>query len=95
VTSSAYVTAAEDLVLRYWNGVHPLDTEEVRVLKGSTLRVTMVSRFGDCGLSEKLDQHVYGIRLCWDDNAISDIRLTENPTVIELTDFVKSPTDRM
>ena len=96
IDSCSYVTTTEDLILNYWNGEHPFNENmrEVRVSKGATLRIVMVSRFGDCGLSEDLDAYSgYGIRLSWDDAAMTDIRLTRQPSTPDLFDSVSTPRD--
>lgn len=49
--------------------------------EGTTLRIVMASRFGDCGLTDKLDHSFgYEVRLDWEDAAMTDIRLTRAPT---------------
>lgn len=51
------------------------------ILPGSTLRIVMVSRFGDCGLTDDLSAELgYSVRLNWEDAAMTDIRLTQEPT---------------
>ena len=98
LNSSAFVTAAEDMILQHWNGDHPVgpNTKEVHVSKGSTLKIVMVSRFGDCGLTDDLEAYSnYGIRLYWNDAAMTDIRLTKQPTPPELFDSVGIPSDRL
>jgi hypothetical protein len=41
----------------------------------------MVSRFGDCGLTDDLAaDNGYGLRLDWEDAAMTDIRKTKVPT---------------
>lgn len=45
---------------------------------GSTLRIVMISRFGDFGLTDDLSaQFGYDVRLNFEDAAIADIRLTK------------------
>ncbi len=48
---------------------------------GRTLRIVMVSRFGDCGLTDDLKaQYGYDVRLSWEDAAMMDIRPNKEPT---------------
>lgn len=73
----AYCTTARELTLKEWNGTHPVDenTAEIIMPVGSTLKVVMVSRFGDMGLTRHLDTtHGYSIRVDCDSQAISNIR---------------------
>jgi hypothetical protein len=47
----------------------------------ATLRIVMISRFGDFGLTDDLDAELgYDVRLNFDDAAMTDIRLTREPT---------------
>lgn len=78
----AYVTAAEELVLKKWNGQHPVESNqsEVTILPGATLKIVMVSRFGDCGLTDDLNAvHGYHLRVNFDDPCITDIRRISQP----------------
>lgn len=73
----AYVTTVKPLTLHKWNGIHPPETNtaEVAVPPGTTLKIVMVSRFGDCGLTDNLQaDHGYHLRLPFDDPAIENIR---------------------
>lgn len=59
-----------------WAGGH-----EKVIPAGTTMRIVMVSRMGDCGLSDNLEAtHGYEIRFNWDDAVLTDIRLTKEPT---------------
>lgn len=59
-----------------WSGGH-----EKVIPAGTTMRIVMVSRMGDCGLSDNLEAtHGYGIRFNWEDAVLTDIRLTKEPT---------------
>lgn len=77
--TSAYVTTAKKLTLKKWNGKHPSSDEsnyEVKLIyPGTTLKIVMVSRFGDCGLTDDLNAiNGYHIRVEFDDPRISNIR---------------------
>jgi len=79
----AYCTAAQPLTMHRWNGKHPSDenTTIETVPAGTTLRIVMVSRLGDCGLTDDLEaEHGYQTRADWESGLISDIRLTREPT---------------
>jgi hypothetical protein len=79
----AYVTTTEPLPMTDWNGRHPVEenTTKRTIPAGSTLKVVMVSRFGDCGLTDDLAaDNGYGLRLDWEDAAMTDIRKTKVPT---------------
>jgi hypothetical protein len=53
-----------------WNG----DYEKL-IPAGTVMRICMVSRFGDFGLSDRLDaDYGYGVRLEFDDAAMGDLR---------------------
>jgi hypothetical protein len=80
--TAAYVTVIEKLTLKKWNGRHPSSDEsnwEVKLIyPGTTLKIVMVSRFSDCGLTDDLNaDHGYHIRVEFDDPRISNIR--KNP----------------
>lgn len=78
---SAYITAAKPIMLRKWQG-HGADPEyiEEEIPPGQTLKIVMVSRFGDCGLTDNLEAvNGYHVRLNFDDSALKDIRLTREP----------------
>jgi hypothetical protein len=75
----AYVTVARKLVLKKWNGRHPSDDKsnwsEAIMQPGATLKIVMVSRFGDCGLTDDLSAiNGYHIRVEFDDPSITNIR---------------------
>ena len=76
---TAYCTANVDVTLGIWNGRHPPQENmtQVVVKKGSTLKIVMISRFGDVGLTNDLDaEHGYHTRVEPDDGSIVDIRWT-------------------
>lgn len=80
---TAYCTVAKPITLSKWNGVHPVDknTTDVVVQPGTTLKIVMVSRFGDCGLTDDLDaDHGYHVRVNPDDKEICDVRWGREPT---------------
>lgn len=75
----AYVTTNADLILHNWNGHHPVEenTTEVTVPAFSTLKIVMVSRFQDFGLTDDLDaQNGYQIRIPFNDARIVNLRWT-------------------
>ena len=77
--TNAYVTVTQPVVLRKWNGNHYPSTEanmtDVHVPAGTTLKIVMVSRFGDCGLTDDLDADTgYSLRVDLDSDVISNIR---------------------
>lgn len=79
----AYCTAAQPLKMYRWNGKHPAEqnTTVDEVPPGTTLRIVMVSRLGDCGLTDNLEAtRGYQTRADWDSGLITDIRLTSEPT---------------
>lgn len=73
----AYCTAAAPLPFRRWNGVHPVEentTEGVWPV-GTVLKIVMVSRFDDCGLTDDLTaKRGYQCRVKWDSGMIKNIR---------------------
>lgn len=73
----AFVTTTEPLPLRRWNGNHPYDenTTTSTVPAGATLKIVMVSRMGDVGLTDDLTaNNGYCLRLDWEDAAMTNIR---------------------
>ena len=75
----AYVTVTQPVVLRKWNGNHYSSTEanmtDVHVPAGTTLKIVMVSRFGDCGLTDDLNADTgYSLRVDLDSEVLSNIR---------------------
>lgn len=73
----AYCTAAVPLKFIKWNGIHPYDdnTEIGEWPVGTVLKIVMVSRFDDCGLTDDLAaQFGYHCRVSWDSGQIKDIR---------------------
>lgn len=73
----AYVTTTRELPMTHWNGLHPVDANQTTktIPTGSTLKIVMVSRFGDVGLTDDLDAvHGYGLRMEPDDDALTNLR---------------------
>lgn len=78
----AYVTTTIPLPMHRWSGKHPVDENSVTdmIPAGSTLKIVMVSRMGDCGLTDNLDaENGYGLRLNWDSGAMTNIRWDRMP----------------
>jgi hypothetical protein len=76
----AFVTTTKDLTLKKWNGKHPPEEnmKACPVKAGSTLKVVMVSRLGDFGLTDDLTaDYGYHLRLDWTDPAITDLRFNQ------------------
>jgi hypothetical protein len=77
---AAYCTASEPLGLKYYTGRWVDGKPEMRDVSidtGTTLRIVMVSRLGDIGLTEHLEAaYGYGIRLPLDSEKITRIRWT-------------------
>lgn len=74
-----YVTTTAPVTLRKWNGNHFPSVEanmtEHPIPSGSILKIVMVSRFEDCGLTDNLAaDYGYDLRLSWNDAAMSKIR---------------------
>lgn len=75
--ANAYVTTTQELPMTEWNGRHPVEKNQTTrtIPAGTTLKIVMVSRFGDCGLTDDLEaEYGYGLRLDLVDPAITDIR---------------------
>lgn len=56
----------DDVPMNVWNGTHPPDenTKQYKAHKGTKVRVWMVSRFGDVGVTDNLDDpHGYDQRI--------------------------------
>jgi hypothetical protein len=73
----AYVTTQEPVELSEWNGNHPVEKNLRRhtVKPKTTLKIVMVSRFGDCGLTDDLTtDYGYDVRMNFDDERIYNIR---------------------
>lgn len=73
-----YVTTAKPLTLKKWNGKYPVSDENhenVEVPPNTTLKIVMVSRLGDLGLTDDLKAvSGYHIRVDIDSDSIKDIR---------------------
>lgn len=61
-----YAKTTNDFIMRVWNGKHPVDenlTEHI-CKSGTKVRVWMVSRFGDVGITDNLTNPTgYDIRV--------------------------------
>jgi hypothetical protein len=78
--TQAYVTTTQELELHKWNGVHPVEenTTIIKIPSGTILKIVMVSRFGDFGLTDDLKAvQGYLTRVGWEDDSITDIRWTK------------------
>jgi len=78
---AAYVTVEKQVTLKHWQG-HGADPEYVEEIipPGRTLKIVMVSRFGDCGLTNELKAvNGYSARLNFNDPSIGNIRLNPDP----------------
>jgi len=73
----AYVTTAGPLTLIKWNGRHPVEknSTEHEVPVGTTLKIVMMSRMEDFGLTDDLTAETgYHVRVPWDDARIINLR---------------------
>lgn len=79
---AAYVTTTTEVPLGSTDDKGPWGPNPARIVPaGTTLRIVMVSRMGDCGLIDNLDaEYGYEVRLDWESAAMTDIRLTKEPT---------------
>jgi hypothetical protein len=60
-----YAKTTKDFEMTVWNGYHPYDENCVKHIckSGTKVRVWMVSRFGDVGITDNLDNPIgYNIR---------------------------------
>ncbi len=73
-----YVTTTMDVPLGSKDDKGPWGENPDRVVPaGTTLKIVMVSRMGDCGLTDDLKAtHGYAVRLDWESAAMTNIRLT-------------------
>jgi len=72
----AYCTTTEPVTMRVWHGhgSKPEFTEHT-VPAGTTLKIVMISRLGDFGLTDELSTvHGYDVRLQFDSASIKDLR---------------------
>lgn len=80
-TTDGFVTAAQPIPMGGSGNGGPWNNPTRIIPVGRTLKIVMVSRFGDAGLTDDLDaDYGYEVRLDWEDAAMSDIRLTKEPT---------------
>ena len=78
---AAYCTTVKTLPLQDWNGKHPVEENVTYrdVSPGTVLRIVMVSRFNDFGVTDELDrEHGYKLRLGLDTDAVTDFRWDVN-----------------
>jgi hypothetical protein len=78
--TDGYATTAAPLEMSKWNGHHHPSVEAnmtyTPIPVGTTLKIVMASRLGDCGLTDDLAaDYGYGLRMIWEDAALSNIRL--------------------
>ena len=75
-----YITTAAPVPMGSKDGKGPWGGNPARIIPaGQTLKIVMVSRFGDAGLTDNLEaDYGYEVRLDWEDAAMKDIRLTRN-----------------
>lgn len=80
--TNGYVTTTEEIPMGSkddngpWGG-----NPEKMIPAGTTLKIVMISRFEDFGLTDDLDAtYGYGVRLDFEDAAMTDIRLIKEPT---------------
>lgn len=74
----AYCTITAPVELQEWNHQWPPEGENLRIYAvpaGVTLKIVMVSRLGDIGLTDDLDAaHGYKVRLMPDDKRLTAFR---------------------
>lgn len=72
-----YITTTAPIPMGSKDGDGPWGPNPDRIIPaGATLKIVMVSRMGDCGLSDNLEaDYGYDVRLNWEDAAMSNIRL--------------------
>lgn len=79
-----FVTVTQDVKLITWNKKHPVDDnmETTVVPAGTTLRICMLSRFNDFGLTDDVDGKDLGykVRIPIDSVILSDIRKEKEPS---------------
>lgn len=75
-----YVTTTEPVPMGSKDDKGPWGGNPDRIIPpGTTLKIVMVSRFGDAGLTDRLDaDYGYDVRLDWEDAAMKDVRLTKD-----------------
>ena len=73
-----YVTLAAPVPYGSTDDKGPWGPNPAKIIPaGATMKIVMVSRFGDCGLCDNLSaEYGYDVRLGWDDAAMFNIRLT-------------------
>lgn len=78
----AFVTAAAPIPMGSKDDKGPWGGNPDRIIPaGQTLRIVLASSMGDCGLTDDLDAtRGYAVRFNWDSAALTDFRLTKEPT---------------
>jgi hypothetical protein len=78
----AFVTTAAPIPMGSKDDKGPWGPNPDRIIPaGTTLKIVMVSRMGDCGLIDDLEAtHGYAVRFNWESAALTDFRLTKEPT---------------
>lgn len=73
-----YITLVAPIPYGSTDDQGPWGPNPLRIIPaGTSMKIVMVSRFDDCGLSDDLAaEWGYDVRLGWDDAAMSHIRLT-------------------
>ena len=82
---TGYCTTALPLEMHKWNGIHPVEQNVtlVTIPADTPLKIVMVSRFGDIGLTDDLQaEYGYHVRVMPEDDRIRDIRLSQHPTEV-------------
>jgi hypothetical protein len=81
-TKSITARTKKDFQMSVWNQVHPVEKNtKVHVCKaGTRVRIWMVSRFGDVGITDNLENpHGYDCRGVDPDKDLEDIRIDDAP----------------
>ena len=84
----AYCTTVCPVKLITWNGTLPAadNMQESIVPAGTTLKIVMVSKFNDFGLTDLLDEtHNFKVRVPTDAAILADIRMTVEPSSAHAT----------
>ena len=85
-TVQGYVTTTRAIKLLQWDAKEPPNNiVESEVPAGTTLRIVMISKFEDLGLTDDLkEEHDYKVRIKIDSESLSDIRLQPEPSSYHL-----------
>lgn len=74
-------TTTKDFEMSVWNGTHPVEENSKKHIckAGTRVRVWMVSRFGDAGITDNLkDPHGYDCRGVDVDKDLTDITIEDS-----------------